>query len=113
MPLTQEQRAHFTTETPWHLEYVAKEGHPVFADLLSATLVALLATWRSAALALLERLDEARLPWPETLQTLRWCGNVLPWFLPLFTTSTETVADVLARVDPPMLQALHDQRADP
>ena len=112
MPLTQEQRTRFTTDPPWHLEYVAKEGHPVFTDLLSATLATLLGAWRSAALTLLERLDEARLPWPETLQTLRWCGDVLPWLLPLFTTPTETVTDVLARVDPPMLQALHDQQAE-
>ena len=112
MPLTQDQRARFTTDIPWHLEQRAPEGHPITADLLSATLAALLATWRSAALDLLERLDEARLPWPETLQTLRWCGDVLPWFLPLFTTPSETVADVLSRVDPPMLQALHDQRAE-
>jgi hypothetical protein len=112
MPLTQDQRAHFVTETPWHPEYLTEAGHAITTDLLSATLVALLATWRSAALALVERLDEARLPWPETLQTLRWCGAVLPWLLPLFTTPTETVTDVLARVDPPMLQALQDQRAE-
>jgi hypothetical protein len=111
MPLTHDQRARFMTATPWHLEYIATAGHPVFADLLSATRAILLATWRGAALALVERLDEARLPWPETLQTLRWCGDVLPWFLPLLTTPTETVADVLARLDPPMLQALRDHQA--
>jgi hypothetical protein len=112
MPLTQDQRARFMANIPWHLEHRTRDGHPITADLLSTTLVALLATWRSAALDLLERLDEARLPWPETLQTLRWCGDVLPWLLPLFTTPSETVEDVLARVDPPMLQALHDQRAE-